>query len=120
MTSKIVSRTKIRKENVMRDYAIITDSGCDLSQSMVEELDVGVAPMGFTIAQKAYRHFHDFREMSKKKFYELIRGGEIGKTNGANIQDIVDTGYDITEKEGIISLDANSEYNHTHSITVVE
>ena len=75
----------------MRDYAIITDSGCDLSQSMVEELDVGVAPMGFTIAQKAYRHFHDFREMSKKKFYELIRGGEIGKTNGANIQDIVDT-----------------------------
>ena len=75
----------------MRDYAIITDSGCDLSQSMVEELNVGVAPMGFTIAQKAYRHFHDFREMSKKKFYELIRGGEIGKTNGANIQDIIDT-----------------------------
>lgn len=75
----------------MRDYAIITDSGCDLSQEMVEKLDIGVAPMGFTIAQKAYRHFHDFREMSKKKFYELIRGGEIGKTNGANIQDIVDT-----------------------------
>lgn len=74
----------------MRDFAIITDSGCDLSQQMVEELNIGVAPMGFTLAEKAYRHFHDFREMSKEKFYQLIRRGEIGKTNGANIQDIVD------------------------------
>ncbi|MBR4073224.1 MAG: aldose 1-epimerase family protein [Clostridia bacterium] len=36
------------------------------------------------------------------------------------IQDIVDSSFDITEKEGIISLDAKSEYNHTHSITIVE
>ena len=36
------------------------------------------------------------------------------------IQDIVNSSYDITEKEGIISLDAKSEYNHTHSITIIE
>ena len=36
------------------------------------------------------------------------------------IQDIVDSSYDITEKEGIISLDGKKEYNHTHSITIVE
>jgi DegV family protein with EDD domain len=75
----------------MKDYAIITDSGCDLSQEMVENLGIGVAPMGFTLAEKAYRHFHDFREMSKEKFYSMIRKGETGKTNGANIQDIIDT-----------------------------
>lgn len=74
----------------MKDYAIITDSGCDLSQEMVEQLNIGVAPMGFTIAEKAYRHFHDFREMSKEKFYQLIKKGETGKTNGANIQDLID------------------------------
>ena len=38
----------------------------------------------------------------------------------SGIQDIVGSSYDITEKEGIISLDAKSEYNHTHSITIVE
>ena len=35
------------------------------------------------------------------------------------IQDIVGSSYDITEKEGIISLNAKSEYNHTHSITIL-
>ncbi len=36
------------------------------------------------------------------------------------IQDIIDTSYDITEKEGIIALDGKKEYNHTHSITIIE
>lgn len=36
------------------------------------------------------------------------------------IQDIVGTSYDIAEKEGIIALDGKGEYNHTHSITIVE
>lgn len=36
------------------------------------------------------------------------------------IPDTVDSSYDITEKEGIISLNAKSEYNHTHSITIDE
>ena len=36
------------------------------------------------------------------------------------IQDIVGSSYDITEKEGINKLEAKNEYNHTHSITIVE
>ena len=36
------------------------------------------------------------------------------------IPDTVGSSYDITEKEGIISLSANSEYNHTHSITILK
>lgn len=36
------------------------------------------------------------------------------------IQDIVGSSYDITEKEGIIFLDAKSEYNHTHAITILK
>ena len=35
------------------------------------------------------------------------------------ILDIVGSSYDITEKEGIISLNAKSEYKHTHSITII-
>ena len=38
----------------------------------------------------------------------------------AGVQDIVGSSYDITEKEGIIALDAKSEYQHMHSITIVE
>lgn len=38
----------------------------------------------------------------------------------SGIQDIVDTGYDITEKEGIIALPSGLEYNNTHTITIIE
>lgn len=36
------------------------------------------------------------------------------------IHDIVGSSYDITEKEGITSLNANTEFKHTHSITILE
>ena len=36
------------------------------------------------------------------------------------VQDIVGSSYDITEKEGITSLDSGKEFKYTHSITIVE
>ncbi|MBR5295501.1 MAG: aldose 1-epimerase family protein [Clostridia bacterium] len=38
----------------------------------------------------------------------------------SGIQDIVGSGFDITEKEGILSLEGKKKYLHTHSITIVE
>lgn len=38
----------------------------------------------------------------------------------AGIPDTIGSSFDITEKEGIIALDGKSEYNHTHSITIIE
>ena len=38
----------------------------------------------------------------------------------SGIPDIVGSSYDITEKEGIIPLLSKSEYNHTHSVTIIE
>lgn len=38
----------------------------------------------------------------------------------SGIPDTVGSSYDITEKEGIISLESGGEYNNTHAITIVE
>ena len=38
----------------------------------------------------------------------------------SGIQDIIGSSYDITEKEGIIALESGSEYNNTHTITIIE
>ena len=72
----------------MRDYVIITDSGCDLPTTMVEDLGIKVVPMGLTIDGQTYRHFHDYRELSSEKFYELIRSGKIGTTSCVSIGDV--------------------------------
>ena len=41
----------------MRDYIIMTDSCCDLSQQEVEELELTVLPLSFTIeGQDAFEY----------------------------------------------------------------
>ena len=86
----------------MKDYVIITDSGSDLTQKMVNDLDVRVVPMGLTIAGKAYRHYPDYRELSSEDFYGMVRAGEIGTTSCVSIGDVaeemekcINDGYDI-------------------------
>ena len=86
----------------MKDFVIITDSGCDLPLEMIETLDIKVVPMALTIAGKLYRHFHDCRELSMEDFYKLIREGHIGTTSCVSVGDAstemkewLDKGYDV-------------------------
>lgn len=86
----------------MKDYVIITDSGCDLPTEMIDNLNIKVVPMALTIANKMYRHFHDYRELSAEDFYGLIREGHIGTTSCVSVGDAsnemrewLDKGYDV-------------------------
>ena len=36
------------------------------------------------------------------------------------IPDIIDSSYDITEKEGIITLESGKEYNSVHTLNIIE
>lgn len=72
----------------MRDFVILTDSGCDLPENIINELNIKVVPMGLAIAGKVYRHYHDFRELSAEDFYSLIRDGHIGTTSCVSIGDV--------------------------------
>ena len=74
----------------MKNFIIMTDSGCDLTQRMVEDLGILVAPMCLNLHNHSYRHYPDFRELSKEDFYATIRKGESGQTAGANPADIED------------------------------
>lgn len=65
----------------MRDYVIITDSGCDLSANMVKELGVDVLPMKLMIDGAEYNHYYDYRELSMEAFYDKVRSGCFGQTS---------------------------------------
>lgn len=71
----------------MRDFVIFTDSGCDLPQNIVDSFQIKVVPMGLTIEDNLYKHYHDYRELSSDDFYQKIRSGVIGTTSGVNVQD---------------------------------
>lgn len=74
----------------MTDYKIITDSNCDFTPALIDELDVQVIPMEFVIGEKVYRNYPDERDMSAKEFYSRIRSGELSTTNQINTATFID------------------------------
>ena len=50
----------------MSDYKIITDSNCDFTPALIEELDIQVIPMEFVMGEKVYRNYPDERDMCQR------------------------------------------------------
>jgi len=69
----------------MKDYVILTDSCCDLSAGMAEELELHVLPLSFVMEEKEYFNHLDYRDISAKDFYARVRGGALGTTSAINV-----------------------------------
>jgi len=74
----------------MSEYVIVTDSSADLTQALVEELDISVLPLSFTIRGTTLEDHPDKRNMSSKEFYQLLRDGEMSTTSAVNMQQYMD------------------------------
>ena len=69
----------------MSDFKIITDSNCDLTPKMVEELDLEVIPMNFIMGNDSYLDYPDKHELSSHDFYARIAAGENSTTNQISV-----------------------------------
>ncbi len=69
----------------MRDYVIMTDSSCDLTAEMADELGLSVVPLALTLNGKQYLNYLDGREMDPKTLYARLREGQAATTSAANI-----------------------------------
>lgn len=68
------------------NYIIFTDSSCDLTAKMAEELELAVLPLAVNIEGKEYFNYLDGREIGFKEFYDLIREGKMATTSAPNVQ----------------------------------
>lgn len=75
----------------MSDYVIVTDSTCDLPQTLVHQLDIIVIPMEFSIGDRTYLDYADERELSIRVFYKLLREGNNSKTSQIPLQRYLET-----------------------------
>ena len=50
----------------MRDYVILTDSCCDFSARMAEELELTVLPLSFTMEGREYFNYPDNRDIAPR------------------------------------------------------
>lgn len=74
----------------MNNYTIITDSSCDLPDSLVKELELEVLPLAFIMDGKTYRNYPDNREMAPKDFYNKQREGSMATTNAVSVGEAAD------------------------------
>lgn len=74
----------------MNNYVIITDSSCDLPDSLVKELELEVVPLSFIMDGKTYRNYPDNREMSPEEFYAKQKDGLMATTNAINVGEATD------------------------------
>ena len=86
----------------MRDFVILTDSCCDFSAQMVEELELSVLPLSFVMEGAEYFNYPDNRDIAPGEFYRRLRDGALGTTAAINpgtfhdaMEPIVRSGRDI-------------------------
>ena len=65
-------------------YEIVSDSTCDLSPALVEEMQVHILPMLYTLDGKEYHNDPAGAELSAHAFYEKVRGGSMPTTSQIN------------------------------------
>lgn len=86
----------------MSDYVIVSDATLDLPANLVEEYDLRIIPMGFSIDNEEYLHYPDERELSIEDFYTKLKNGALSQTTQITpvvfteyFEDILKQGMDI-------------------------
>ena len=66
----------------MRDYVIVTDTGCDITPELLKEWGVSLIPMTFQF--EGDDTIYTEAEMPAKAFYDKMREGGVAKTSAIN------------------------------------
>ena len=69
----------------MREYVIMTDSCCDLTDHMAKELELTVVPLTVHIDGHDYPNLLDGSAISFEDFYSTILCGVLSSSSAANL-----------------------------------
>ena len=104
----------------MRDYVILTDSCCDLTAEMAEELGIVVLPLSLQMGGKTYHNYLDGREIGFQDFYSRIRAGELATTSAVNVGEMEEKMREILKSgKDILSISFSSALSTTYQSSVI-
>ena len=69
----------------MADFIIMTDSCCDMTAALAEELELIVLPLSLHMGEDVYRNWLDGREIGFQDFYARIRSGQLATTSAVSV-----------------------------------
>ena len=69
----------------MCNFKILTDSCCDLPADLAEEMSLSVVNLSVLVDNKSYVNHLDWRDISGKDFYDLLRDQKSSSTSAPSI-----------------------------------
>lgn len=104
----------------MRDYVIMTDSCCDLTAQMAEELGLVVLPLSLQMGDRTYRNWLDGRDIGFRDFYARVRGGETATTSAINVGDFEEKMREVLQSgRDILCINFSSALSTTYQSAVI-
>ena len=104
----------------MRDYILMTDSCCDMTAQMAEELDLTVLPLSLEMGGATYRNYLDGREIGFSDFYRRARAGELATTSAISVGDFEAAMRPVLEsRKDILCLCFSSALSTTYQSAVI-
>ena len=71
-------------------YALVSDATLDLPLDLIEQYDIKVVPMAFTLDGEEILHYPDERNMTNEEFYQALKEGKTSSTSQINPMTYVD------------------------------
>lgn len=104
----------------MDDYIIVTDSTCDITAQMSDDLGVEVLPLSVNMGDITFKNYLDGRAMSIDDFYKRLAEGAAPSTNAINIGDYLDALEPILQGgRDILILSFSSGLSTTYNSSVM-
>ncbi len=104
----------------MRDYIIMTDSCCDLTDEMARELELEVLPLTMHMDGQDYPNYLDGRAITNEEFYRRLRAGKMSTTSAANPEQFVEAMRPILARgKDIVCICFSSALSTTYQSAVI-
>ena len=104
----------------MRDYVIMTDSCCDLTDQMARELELEVLPLTMHMDGQDYPNDLAGTAISNQEFYKRIRAGKLATTSAVNVGQFQDAMRRVLESSrDIVCVCFSSALSTTYQSAVI-
>jgi DegV family protein with EDD domain len=104
----------------MRDFVLMTDSCCDMTAELADELELTVLPLSLQMGEQTYRNYLDGRELGFHDFYEQLRGGALSTTSAISVGDFQEQMRPILEQgKDILCISFSSALSTTYQSAVI-
>ena len=104
----------------MSEFVIMTDSCCDLTQEMADQLGLCVLPLTVTSPKGDFKNYLDHREVDPATFYGDLRAGDMCKTSAVNMEDWAEAMEAILKQgKDVLCLAFSSGLSSTYSAAAI-